>query len=160
VCVFAGCWCPRICRRLVPLWSSLSDGLGIFVWAVLLVQFYRRHEARQAWQWGTYTVPGHLVAVSARTDVRPGFDGVLRVSPVTGRKEKYFSRRQRLVRYLGSAAVTGVLLLGAFCVMICSLNLQGACVRARACVCVCVCVCVPLPMYLVVVLLLPHPAAA
>ncbi len=58
--------------------------------------------------------------------MRPGFQGVLRVSPVTGRKEQYFPRVHRLGRYLVSAAVTGVLLMGAFSVMICSLNLQGA----------------------------------
>jgi hypothetical protein len=117
---------------------SVADGFGVFVWAVFLLQFYRRHEARQAWQWGTYYVDGGhgsvaASAAAAAQDVRPDFHGVLRVSPVTGRKEKHFPRLHRLGRYMVSAAVTGVLLMGAFSVMICSLNLQGTymCARVR-----------------------------
>lgn len=50
--------------------------------------------------------------------------GLWRKSPVTGEREQHFTPQQRLPRYAVSAAVTGVFLLCAFVVMICSLNLQ------------------------------------
>ena len=105
-------------------------GLGVFVWAVLFLRFYQQHEARAAWGWGTYSGDAALIVAGdgsgcSNSDTRAEFEGRLRVSPITGRTEKYFPRHHRLGRYLVSAAVTGVLLLGAFIVMICSLNLQG-----------------------------------
>lgn len=98
-------------------------GLGVFVWAVCLLRYYQQHEARLAWKWGTFN---SSVDFGDHTDnVRPGFTGTERLSPITGKTEIHFSRSQRRIRYLFSAVVTVVLLVGAFVVMICSLNLQG-----------------------------------
>lgn len=72
-------------------------GVFIFIWAISYLRFYQRHEARCAWNWGTYsegTDPNQHLAV------RPQFEGQLRVSPVTGRTEKYYPHSLRVGKYV------------------------------------------------------------
>jgi anoctamin-8 len=95
-------------------------GFFMFLWGVAFIRFWERHEARQAWEWGTYLRQGE-----SGLDVRPQFKGNLRRSPVTGRMEQHYPFELRLGKYVVSVAVTVLLLLGAFCVMIASLNFQG-----------------------------------
>ena len=56
--------------------------------------------------------------------VNPLATGKWRKSPVTGRPEMFFPPWQRWLRYGLSVVITAALLLCAFVVMICSLNLQ------------------------------------
>lgn len=98
-------------------------GLITFVWAILFLRFWDRHEHRLSYQWGTYSLsPYERQKYFA---VRPDFVGFLRTSPVTGQVETYYPAIRRTLNYVGSAIVTIGMLAIAFTVMILSLNLQG-----------------------------------
>eukprot|EP00976_Prorocentrum_cordatum_P042605 863778-Prorocentrum_minimum.AAC.1 len=56
--------------------------------------------------------------------VRPEFQGVMRISPVTGKMEAWYPSWKRLLKYLVSAGATLTMMAVAFGVMVSSLNLQ------------------------------------
>ena len=92
--------------------------LFVVIWGVLFAKGWERKCASLACDWG-------ISAIQWRREVRPGFTGRKRISPVTGMPERYFSSQERLFRYCVSACVTLFLLMIAFFVMVVSLNLQG-----------------------------------
>jgi anoctamin-10 len=98
-------------------------GLVTFLWAVLFLRFWDRHEHRLAYQWGTYSLSSY--ERQKFFAIRPEFRGLLRQSPVTGQIETYYPPISRRLKYVGSAIVTAAMLAVAFCIMILSLNLQG-----------------------------------
>jgi anoctamin-10 len=98
-------------------------GLITFLWGVLFLRFWQRHEHRLACQWGTESLSAY--ERQKYFSIRPDFRGFLRKSPVTGSTETYYPPIRRRLKYLGSAVVTIFMLLVAFTVMILSLNLQG-----------------------------------
>ena len=98
-------------------------GLITFLWGVLFLRFWERHEHRLAYQWGTYSLSPY--ERQKFFSVRPQFKGYLRKSPVTGLVETYYPPMRRRFKYIISAAVTAAMLTVAFLVMILSLNLQG-----------------------------------
>jgi len=98
-------------------------GLITFLWGVLFLRFWERHEHRLAYQWGTYSLsPYERQKFFA---IRPEFRGYLRRSPITGLPETYYPPMRRRLKYIVSFAVTAAMLTVAFTVMILSLNLQG-----------------------------------
>lgn len=97
-------------------------GLATFFWAVFCDRCWERREARLAFLWGSFASTHRERASFGQ---RPEFEGEERKSPVTGRIEKYYSPRKRLIKFAGSALVTGVLLVGATFVMVIGMNLQG-----------------------------------
>jgi hypothetical protein len=98
-------------------------GLFAFLWAILFLRFWERHEHRLAHAWGTYSLSVYERAKFTVT--RPEFKGTLRKSPVTGDYETYYPPSKRRAKYVVSALVTGVMLAVAFSLMILSLNMQG-----------------------------------
>lgn len=103
--------------RFVPF-----HGIIMFIWGILFLRYWEREEKRLAYEWGNFSSVGYARKVF---NARPGFQGELRVSPVTGAPEKYYPIYKRRLKYIGSALITMVLLAGAFLIMILSLNLQG-----------------------------------
>jgi anoctamin-10 len=98
-------------------------GLITFVWGILFLRFWQRHEHRLAYQWGTYSLSPY--EKQKYFAIRPDFRGYVRQSPVTGLVETYYPPIRRRLKYVGSAMVTIAMLYIAFAVMILSLNLQG-----------------------------------
>lgn len=98
-------------------------GLFTFLWGVLFLRFWRRHEHRLAYRWGTYSLS--LYDKQKALTLRPEFTGVPRISPITGEYETYYPAHKRRIHYGISAVVTCVMLSIAFCMMILSLNMQG-----------------------------------
>ena len=92
--------------------------LFIVIWGVLFVKGWERKRSSLVCDWG-------IEEVQWRREVRPGFTGRKRISPVTGMPERHFSSQERLFRYCVSAFVTLALLIVAFFFMVLSLNLQG-----------------------------------
>lgn len=97
-------------------------GVFVFVWASLFTRSWDQLECRKAHAWGTFAATD---TAKSYYPLRPGFHGELRVSPVTGLLERYYSPNKRRAQYAVSAAVTGLMILCAFCYMVVSLNLQG-----------------------------------
>jgi len=98
-------------------------GLFTFVWGVLFLRFWRRHEHRLAYRWGTYSLT--LYDKQKALTMRPEFTGTLRISPITGEYEMHYPAHKRRMQYIVSAVITCVMLSIAFCMMILSLNMQG-----------------------------------
>lgn len=90
----------------------------IVIWGVLFVKGWDRQCSSVVCDWG-------INAVKWRKEVRPGYTGMKRISPVTGMPERYFPAQERVFRYFISICVTGFMLILAFSVMVISLNLQG-----------------------------------
>ena len=90
----------------------------IIIWGVLFVNSWDRKCASHVCDWG-------INQVKWRQEVRSGYVGRKRMSPVTGMPERYFDPKERLFRYCVSACVTLFMLILAFSVMVISLNLQG-----------------------------------
>ena len=88
------------------------------IWGVLFVKFWDRNCASFISHWGINTV-------NWRREVRPGYHGQKRISPVTGMPERYFPTQQRILRYVFSGCITFLMLILAFFVMVISLNIQG-----------------------------------
>ena len=97
-------------------------GLATFFWAVFCDRCWERRESRLAFLWGSFAST-HRERVNFGQ--RQEFEGEERKSPVTGRMEKYYPPRKRLLNFAGSALVTGALLMGASFVMVIGMNLQG-----------------------------------
>ena len=97
-------------------------GLFCFLWAICYCRFWKRHEHRLAYSWGTYAQSEYE---RKGYFLRHQFRGTLRQSPITGAIETYYPPFQRRLKYIVSALITAILLGVAFCVMILSLNLQG-----------------------------------
>ena len=98
-------------------------GLITFLWGVLFLRFWQRHEHRLAYQWGTFSLSPY--EKQKYFAIRPDFRGYTRLSPISGLMETYYPPIYRRFKYLGSAIVTMTMLCVAFGVMIMSLNLQG-----------------------------------
>jgi hypothetical protein len=101
----------------IPLFSVF-----IITWAILFVQYFKQTCSSLACSWG---VLGRGLKRDSMSKVRPDFRGEVVTSRVTGRKELVFEWYRRVPFYLLSMAVTGLMLLAAFAVMVVSLNLQG-----------------------------------
>ena len=97
-------------------------GLATFFWAVFCDRCWERRESRLAFLWGSFASTHRERASFGQ---RPEFEGHERKSPVTGRPEKYYPPRKRLMKYVGSALITGALLMGATFVMVIGMNIQG-----------------------------------
>jgi anoctamin-10 len=98
-------------------------GLITFIWGVLFLRFWQRHEHRLAYQWGTFSLSPY--EKQKYFAIRPDFRGYVRISPVTGQTETYYPPIRRRFKYVGSTIVTMAMLFVAFTMMILSLNLQG-----------------------------------
>lgn len=96
-------------------------GVGTFLWAVTFINRWRQQENRLAYEWGTFEQNsfGHKV------QPRPDFEGELRISPVTGKIEKFYPQSKRYFTYIFGFVISMMLLGVAFFYMILSLNLQG-----------------------------------
>lgn len=71
-------------------------GVGTFLWAVTFINRWRQQENRLAYEWGTFEQNsfGHKV------QPRPDFEGELRISPVTGKIEKFYPQSKRYFTYI------------------------------------------------------------
>ena len=100
--------------------SHVSPVFTVFVifWGVLFVKNWDRRCSTLVCNWG-------INYVRWRREIRPGYQGQKRISPITGLPERYFPDSQRMFRYAVSLAVTLFMLVIAFFVMVISLNLQG-----------------------------------
>jgi len=97
----------------VPIYS-----LFVVFWAVSFIQYWRREQVMWAYRFGT--VEGNPAEIE-----RAQFEGHLEISEVTGKPQRYYPYKKRLVSYFLSVLVTVAMLGVAFLVMVCSLNLQG-----------------------------------
>jgi anoctamin-10 len=97
-------------------------GLVTFLWSILFLKWWERHESRLCYSWGVLVGEYEKRKYFA---VRPEFYGILRTSPVSGQLEAFYPDYKRRLKYVGSAVVTMVMLNVAFWIMILSLNLQG-----------------------------------
>ncbi|KAJ8600364.1 hypothetical protein CTAYLR_000698 [Chrysophaeum taylorii] len=81
--------------------TSLAFPVTAALWAVLMVEHWKRRQAVLAFRWGTFN--------SKHEDVeRDAFDGESRASPVDGRPEKYFPAAKRRRRKMMSTVVMAV----------------------------------------------------
>lgn len=99
----------------VPLYSLI-----VVFWSVAFVACWSREQARAGSRWGCLDddqIPDE--------PPRPEFRGSIRVSPVTGLKERFSPAWQRYAAYVFSTLVTVVMLVVAAAWHVISLNLQG-----------------------------------
>eukprot|EP00931_Biecheleriopsis_adriatica_P032861 TRINITY_DN19122_c0_g2_i1.p1 TRINITY_DN19122_c0_g2~~TRINITY_DN19122_c0_g2_i1.p1 ORF type:complete len:711 (-),score=164.19 TRINITY_DN19122_c0_g2_i1:36-2114(-) len=92
--------------------------LFVVFWSMAFLCGWDFECAAKAWRWNVF-------GEEREEEVRPEFQGELRKSRATGRLERYSPYGRRLAAYATSAIVTACMLFVAFCVMVCSLNLQG-----------------------------------
>jgi len=95
--------------------------LFMVFWGVLFLSCWERRSRELACDWGVAS----SLSVESKEEVRPGFHGTHRISRITSLPEVYFPSWKRCFLYLLSSLITGFMLLIAFLVMVCSLNLQG-----------------------------------
>ena len=98
-------------------WAPLF-ALFVVVWAFFFLRLWQRECASRACKWDT-------IDSDAKDILRPQYYGELRISPITNKEERFYEPTKRLVWYLFSAVITGVMLGVAFSVMILSMNLQA-----------------------------------
>eukprot|EP00899_Mesostigma_viride_P023139 jgi/Mesvir1/4009/Mv03702-RA.2 len=113
-----------VCAHLLSVsvdrstWAPMYSLFVVF-WGILFVKFWARRCAHLAMEFRILDM-GY-----DEDEVRSEYRGRLRKSYVTGHMERYFSPWQRLPRYAVSVLVSAAMLVVAFAVMVCSLNLQG-----------------------------------
>lgn len=86
---------PRRRSRVLPLFAAAQC-----VWAVAVLETWRRREYRYALGWG-------MLGGDGEPD-RPEFAGVLRPSLIDGKPETYFPAAEKAARARTSTCVTGV----------------------------------------------------
>ena len=92
--------------------------LGMALWAIIYLKGWTRMEHCLALEWGTYRN-------EQVENVRPEFEGELRLSPITGKMETYYPMWRRRVRYFLSFLISLPFLMLGVGAMILSLNLNG-----------------------------------
>jgi len=97
----------------VPLYE-----LAVVLWSAAFPSLLNRADAHFACIWGRLEAEENKLP-------RPEYTGDLQMSPITGKQELFYPNWKRWLKYVGSAVVTGAMLLVAFTVMIISLNFQG-----------------------------------
>ena len=97
-------------------------GLVTFIWSVLFMKWWQRHEARLSYNWGVLVGEWEKQKYFS---VRPEFYGNFRSSPVTGQLEVFYPEYKRRLKFFVSTLVTIAMLNAAFWTMILSLNMQG-----------------------------------
>ncbi|KAJ8598970.1 hypothetical protein CTAYLR_009258 [Chrysophaeum taylorii] len=98
----------------MPLYSLL-----VVFWAVFFVAFWRRRESELANAWGCPEDDDDDY------EIRPEYRGEIRISPVTGRRERHAPPWRRYAAYVLSAIATAAMLAVAAIWHVTSLNLQG-----------------------------------
>jgi len=73
--------------------------IGMSLWYIFFVHFWRRNQATHAVKWGTLAIGPSL------EPTRPGFTGTSRINPVTGRIDRYYPWSERIFKVLGSYSV-------------------------------------------------------
>merc|ERR1719183_2776485 len=68
-------------------------------WYIFFVHFWRRNVATHAVMWGTLAIGPTL------EPTRPGFQGISRINPVTGRIDRYYPWSARIVQVICSYIV-------------------------------------------------------
>lgn len=82
------------------------------------IQCWTRKENEHALDWGTYSIEKAEL-------IRTEFTGVLKISPITGKMEKYFPAWKRRLGYFASFLLSLPFLCVGVGAMILSLNLNG-----------------------------------
>lgn len=100
--------------------SALLPFYGLFVvlYSQVFVKGWSRLSNSYSYVWG-------CSEFLQDEDIRGDFHGELAISRITGKPELYYAPYKRWLSYCFSAIVTGAALVVAFCVMVCSFNLQG-----------------------------------
>jgi hypothetical protein len=73
--------------------------VGMSLWYIFFVHFWRRNEATHAVKWGALAIGPTL------EPTRPGFIGTSRINPVTGRIDRYYPWGERICMVLKSYVV-------------------------------------------------------
>lgn len=113
---------PSIVGLLLWVWDTMNGtpdnkseviiGVGMGLWGMLFVHFWRRLSATYALKWGTLGMSVQMEST------RPEFTGVSQINPVTGRVDRYYPWSSRIWQVIFSYAVLSLtLVLVIFCVM-------------------------------------------
>eukprot|EP00929_Paragymnodinium_shiwhaense_P010239 TRINITY_DN1147_c0_g2_i1.p1 TRINITY_DN1147_c0_g2~~TRINITY_DN1147_c0_g2_i1.p1 ORF type:complete len:733 (-),score=206.42 TRINITY_DN1147_c0_g2_i1:354-2552(-) len=97
-----GLWFVDMIDGTPDNYTSLPLCVGMGLWSVFFVHFWRRTAAKHALKWGTFGLGSQL------EPTRPEFRGVSRINPVTGRPDRYYPWQQRLSKVIFSYAVLSV----------------------------------------------------
>eukprot|EP00927_Polykrikos_kofoidii_P071401 TRINITY_DN67669_c0_g1_i1.p1 TRINITY_DN67669_c0_g1~~TRINITY_DN67669_c0_g1_i1.p1 ORF type:complete len:732 (-),score=131.39 TRINITY_DN67669_c0_g1_i1:386-2581(-) len=100
--------CNALLRTYLPSvaqWLPVTLRIGMGLWPVCFIHFWRRTAATYAVQWGTLGLGKQL------EPTRLQFEGVSKINPVTGRRDRWYPWSKRIWKVLFSYAVLGVSLL-------------------------------------------------
>lgn len=94
-----GLWAVGVIYGSPDNYAAFIVVVGISLWSIFFVHFWRRNAATHAAKWGTLGMGSDLEAT------RPGFMGTCRINPVTGRIDRYYPWSDRLYKVLFSYTV-------------------------------------------------------
>jgi len=98
--------------------TSLPLCIGMSLWTVLFVHFWRAKAATHALKWGTLGLGAQL------EPTRPEFKGVSRINPVTGRIDRFYPWSERVWKCMFSYAILIVTIVALFFVVACMFALR------------------------------------
>jgi len=82
--------------------SAMLICVGISLWSVLFIHYWRRNQSSHAVKWGSLGMSQSL------EPTRPDFYGSSRINPVTGRIDRYYPWSERIFKVLFSYSVLTV----------------------------------------------------
>lgn len=88
--------------------TSFTVCIGLGIWSVLVVHFWRRRASFHTQRWGTFNLK------MTPEPTRPEFYGVSRINPVTSRVDRYYPWSQRIFKVIFSYTVILVALAALF----------------------------------------------
>eukprot|EP00929_Paragymnodinium_shiwhaense_P010238 TRINITY_DN1147_c0_g1_i1.p1 TRINITY_DN1147_c0_g1~~TRINITY_DN1147_c0_g1_i1.p1 ORF type:complete len:736 (-),score=190.12 TRINITY_DN1147_c0_g1_i1:132-2339(-) len=114
-----GLWFVDMVDGTPDNYTSLPLCVGMGIWCVLFVHFWRRTAAKHCIKWGTLGGAGPQLEPT-----RPEFRGKSRINPVTGRPDRYYPWRERLGTVLFSYAVLSVTIVVLLFFILCLFGLR------------------------------------
>eukprot|EP01084_Bolivina_argentea_P069792 126927_1 len=97
--------------------------LFVCIWSHFMIKYWNRRASDLALNWNTIEFANEKYLI--QSDIRPEFRGIIRLSEITGKPERYYSQWKRYPKFMFGIFITLFLLTLVFIMMICSLNLQG-----------------------------------
>jgi len=86
-------------------YSAMLICIGISLWSVFFIQFWRRTQNSHLIKWGMAGMSQSL------EPTRPGFTGTSRINPVTGRIDRYYPWSERIFKVIFSYTVLTISIL-------------------------------------------------
>ncbi|KAH7821692.1 putative Transmembrane protein 16H [Monocercomonoides exilis] len=83
----------------------------VCVWSALFTKHWKRLESKKTYEWNTFNF-------KESEKIRPSFEGTIQHSPITGKNERFYPSRLRMMKYFVTLPLSALMLLAAVAIIL------------------------------------------